>query len=78
MKIFVQTASIDEIRRMTEAGLIDGVSLPIDELPDTEAVVDRLTEIEREFALPVCVPVPALIRRTSIAKRAMSGASRIM
>lgn len=59
MKIFVQSASIDEIRQISESGLADGVSLDLTELSSADAVRERLGEIAQEFALPVCVPVTA-------------------
>lgn len=59
MKIFVESASIDEIRHTSESGLADGVSLELKNLPNAEAVRERLADIAREFAVPVCVPVTA-------------------
>lgn len=64
MKIFLQSASLEQIRRLAEIGAIDGVVLsPIDvanEEPSLE-VGERLTSISDEFALPVCVPVSAVL-----------------
>jgi transaldolase len=59
MRIFVQSASVDQIRHISESGLADGVSLELKDLPNTEAVHERLADIAREFAIPVCVPVTA-------------------
>jgi transaldolase len=59
MKIFVQSASVEELRRASDAGLIDGVALPVTEFADPETVQQRLEEISTAFALPVVIPVSA-------------------
>ena len=63
MKIFLATASLDEIRWATSAGLIDGiVATPTviqGELPGADAR-EVLTEIARATSLPLCVSVPAI------------------
>lgn len=63
MRVFLQSASMPQIREYADAGLADGVVLsPIDladEDPSLE-ITDRLAEISRELALPVCVPVAAV------------------
>jgi transaldolase len=59
MKIFIQSASLEEIRHGSDSGLIDGVLLPLTDLADTDAVQERLGDIAREFAIPICVPVSA-------------------
>lgn len=64
MRVFLQSASMQQIRESADAGLADGVVLsPIDlaeEDPSLE-ITDRLAEISREFAIPVCVPVAAVL-----------------
>ena len=64
MRVFLQSASMQQIREYADAGLADGVVLsPIDladEDPSLE-ITDRLAEISRELALPVCVPVAAVL-----------------
>jgi transaldolase len=63
MKIFVQSASVAEIREFASAGLLDGVVLsPVDlSAEDPSAtVLDRLAEITVDFGVPVCVPVSAI------------------
>ena len=63
MKIFLATASLDEIRWATAAGLIDGiVATPTviqSELPGADAR-EVLTEIARATSLPLCASVPAI------------------
>lgn len=64
MKIFVQSASLQQLRQIAEAGFVDGIVLsPIDlatEDPSLD-IKDRLAEVAEEFAVPVCVPVSALL-----------------
>lgn len=63
MKIFVQSASVAEIRELASAGLLDGVVLsPVDLSADdpSATVLDRLAEITVDFGVPVCVPVSAI------------------
>lgn len=64
MRVFLQSASMQQIRDYADAGLADGVVLsPIDladEDPSLE-ITDRLAEIGRDLALPVCVPVAAVL-----------------
>jgi transaldolase len=69
MKTFIQTASMDELRVLGEAGLVDGVALSILDLltlddsidpHDDMALRDRITDIGREFAIPICVPALAV------------------
>lgn len=64
MKIFVQSASLQQIQHTTAAGLADGVVLsPIDLALEDPAVdiKDRLADMARELALPTCVPVSAVL-----------------
>lgn len=63
MKIFVQSASVAEIREFASAGLLDGVVLsPVDLSAEDPSVtvLDRLAEITVDFGVPVCVPVSAI------------------
>ena len=63
MKIFVQSASVGEIKEWAAADLLDGVVLsPVDLAADDPAatVLDRLAEIAVDFGVPVCVPVGAI------------------
>jgi transaldolase len=63
MNIYLESVNLDEIRNAASAGLADGiafshVAFSID-APDSSAK-ERLEEISREFALPICVPVGAV------------------
>ena len=63
MNIYLESANLDEIRSAASAGLADGVafshvSFSADD-PDANPT-ERLEEISREFAFPVCVPVGAV------------------
>ena len=63
MNIYLESADLDEIRSAASAGLADGiafshVTFTADD-PDADAT-ERLEEIAREFAFPVCVPVGAI------------------
>lgn len=63
MKIYLESVSLDEIRHAAAAGLADGitfshVAFSADD-PDAD-MRERLEEISREFAFPVCVPVGAV------------------
>ncbi len=63
MRIFVQSASVSEIKEWAGAGLLDGVVLsPIDLAAEdpSATVLDRLADIAADFGVPVCVPVGAL------------------
>ena len=63
MKIYLESVNVDEIRNAASAGLADGVAYShvafSADAPDASAR-ERLEEISREFALPVCVPVGAV------------------
>lgn len=64
MKLFVQSASLEQIRETAEAGLADGVVLsPVDLASEdpTAELLGRLEQITQELALPVCVPVAAIV-----------------
>jgi len=63
MNIYLESANLDEIRSAASAGLADGVAFShatfTADDPDADAT-ERLEEIAREFAFPVCVPVGAV------------------
>lgn len=63
MNIYLESANLDEIRNAASAGLADGVAFShvafAADDPDADAR-ERLEEISREFAFPVCVPVGAV------------------
>jgi transaldolase len=63
MNIYLESVNLDEIRNAASAGLANGVAfshiaLSLD-APESSAK-ERLEEISREFAFPVCVPVGAV------------------
>jgi transaldolase len=63
MNIYLESVNLDEIRNAASAGLADGVAFShvafsADD-PDASAR-ERLEEISREFAFPVCVSVAAV------------------
>jgi transaldolase len=63
MNIYLESVSLDEIRNAASTGLADGVAFShvafsADD-PDADAS-ERLEEIAREFAFPICVPVGAV------------------
>ena len=63
MNIYLESVNLDEIRSAAAAGLADGVAFS-HTLADADAVdantAERLEEISREFAFPICVPVGAI------------------
>jgi transaldolase len=63
MNIYLESVNLDEIRNAASAGLADGVAFShvafSADAPD-ESAKERLEEISREFALPICVPVGAV------------------
>ena len=63
MNIYLESANLDEIRNAASAGLADGVAFShvafTADDPDADAR-ERLEEISREFAFPVCVQVGAI------------------
>ncbi|HEY6088451.1 MAG TPA: transaldolase family protein [Gemmatimonadaceae bacterium] len=63
MRIYLESVNLDEIRNVAAAGLADGVAFShvafSADAPDASAI-ERLEEISREFAFPVCVPVGAV------------------
>src|SRR3954463_1095253 len=63
MNIYIESVDLDEIRVAAAAGLADGVAFSRSaSATDTgdSSTRERLEEISREFAIPVCVPVAAL------------------
>jgi transaldolase len=63
MNIYLESVDLDEIRSAAAAGLADGVAfshtLAGADAPDGNTA-ERLEEISREFAFPICVPVGAI------------------
>ncbi len=63
MNIYLESVNLDEIRNAASAGLAEGVAFSHFDFsvdaPDSSAK-ERLEEISREFALPICVPVGAV------------------
>lgn len=63
MKIYLESVNLEEIRKAAASGLADGVAFSHAALsadaPDTGAP-ERLEEIAREFAFPICVPVAGI------------------
>jgi transaldolase len=63
MNIYLESVSVDEIANAASAGLADGVAFShvafSADAPDASAK-ERLEEISRQFALPICVPVGAV------------------
>jgi transaldolase len=63
MNIYLESVNLDEIRNAASAALADGVAFShvafSADAPDASAR-ERLEEISREFAFPVCVPVGAV------------------
>jgi transaldolase len=63
MNIYLESVNLDEIRSAAAAGLADGVAFS-QTLAGVDAVdgntAERLEEISREFAFPICVPVGAI------------------
>lgn len=61
MNIFIESASIEEIRNALAHGFADGVViddgvLPLSDLNDVRTLIEQISE---EFAIPVCVEVAA-------------------
>ena len=63
MNIYLESVNLDDIRSAAAAGLADGVVFS-HTLAAADAVdgntAERLEEISREFAFPICVPVGAI------------------
>ena len=60
MNIYLESVNLDEIRNAAEAGLADGVAFSQPSFSDDANTKERLEEIAREFAFPICVPVGAV------------------
>jgi len=62
MNIFVETVSIDEIRRAVAAGLADGVVVSDASHAGSASVEGRelIEAVAQEFAIPICVEVRAI------------------
>ena len=60
MNIYLESVNLDEIRNAAEAGLADGVAFSQPSFSDDANIKERLEEIAREFAFPICVPVGAV------------------
>ncbi len=61
MNIFIESASIEEIRNALASGFADGVVIGDGVLPgpDSDDVRTLIQQISEEFAIPVCVEVAA-------------------
>jgi transaldolase len=63
MNIYLESVNLDEIRNAASAGLADGVAfshVAFSADARDESARERLEEISREFAFPICVPVGAV------------------
>ena len=63
MNIYLESVNLDEIRSAAAAGLADGVAFSHTATSADAADAntrERLEDISREFAFPICVPVGAL------------------
>lgn len=63
MNIYLESVNLDEIRNAASAGLADGVAfshVAFSADAADESAKERLEEISREFAFPICVPVGAV------------------
>jgi transaldolase len=62
MNIFVETASIDEIRRSFLGGFADGVVLSESSYEGSGSAEGKalIAAISQEFAIPICVDIPAV------------------
>ena len=84
MNIYLESVDLEEIRNAVSAGLADGVAFAhtasVTDVADANTR-ERLEEISREFAFPICVPVGAVSssdiyrprRRPDPARRRFSG-----
>jgi len=63
MNIFLESVDLDDIRTATSAGIADGIAFShvalSEDAPEMDAS-ERLAEIARTFALPVCVAVSSV------------------
>ena len=62
MNIFIESVSIDEIRRAAAAGFADGVAVSDSAYAGThsEEVRELIEQVAQEFAIPICVEVAAI------------------
>lgn len=62
MNIFIESASLEEIRRSSQNGFADGVVLSTAGYPGSAGsdFTDLIAAISQEFAIPICVDVPAV------------------
>src|SRR5437763_9524798 len=62
MNIYLESVDLEEIRNAASAGLADGVAFARTASADSADANtrERLEEISREFAFPICVPVGAV------------------
>ena len=62
MNIFVESASLDDIRRDFQAGFADGVVLPESSYAGSASAEGKelIAAIAQEFAIPICVDVAAV------------------
>lgn len=62
MNIFIESASLDEIRRAVQSGLADGVVVPDSDYSGSGSIEggELIESIAQEFAIPVCVGVEAI------------------
>ena len=63
MNIYLESGNLDEIRNAASAGLANGVAFshsPSTAVGSGVNTRERLEEISREFAFPICVPVGAV------------------
>ncbi len=62
MNLFVESVSIDEIRRLFQSGLADGIVLSESAYSGsgTPEGQELIAAISQEFAIPVCVEIPAV------------------
>jgi transaldolase len=61
MNIYLESVDLDEIRNAAAAGLAGGVAFSHTASDAADAnTKERLEEISREFAFPICVPVGAV------------------
>src|SRR5256885_5800772 len=61
MNIYLESADLDEIRNAAAAGLADGVVFSLTVFSaESAGTRERLEEVSREFAFPICVSVSAV------------------
>jgi transaldolase len=62
MNIFIESVSIDEIRRAAAAGFADGVAVSESAYAGSESTEGRelIEQVAQEFGIPICVEVAAI------------------